>query len=79
MTTAANLLVILLFLSALYTLLGLLCGAVEKIQALSTHARRSREAPKRTPRRTPRRKSATRHGLERGHRLRGAPVRGQAA
>ena len=32
MNTAANLLVILLFLSALYTFLGLVCGLVEKLQ-----------------------------------------------
>ncbi len=34
MNTAANLLVILAFLSAFYTLLGLLCAVAEKLQGL---------------------------------------------
>jgi hypothetical protein len=42
MTTAANLLVILAFLSALYTLLGLLCMVVERAQALLARPYRRR-------------------------------------
>jgi hypothetical protein len=42
MTTAANLLVILAFLSALYTLMGLLCVAVEAVHALLARPYRRR-------------------------------------
>jgi hypothetical protein len=51
MTTATNLLVILTFLSALYTLLGLLCVVVEGAQALLArpHRRRIARRVKRRP------------------------------
>jgi len=51
MTTAANLLVILAFLSALYTLLGLLCMVVERAQALLARPYRRRATTRRVTRR----------------------------
>jgi hypothetical protein len=67
MTTAIDLLVILSLLSALYTLLGLLCGAAEGLQALwarrqprrralpatTGHVRRRTRPPRRRARRRP--------------------------
>jgi hypothetical protein len=46
MNTAANLLVILLFLSALYTFLGLVCGLVEKVQEVMARPRQRRRVRK---------------------------------
>lgn len=59
MTTAANLFVILTFLSALYTLLGVLCAVAERFLGLlqRAHRRRSQGTLKRRrvrPRRTKR-------------------------
>lgn len=54
MSTTANLLVILIFLSGLYTLLGLICafaGKVEETLARRYYRRRMRKASRRTPRR----------------------------
>jgi len=59
MNTAADLLVILIFLAGFYTVLGLLCGIVEKAQevlAKPHQRRRMRRSPRR---RTPRRGLAT--------------------
>jgi hypothetical protein len=50
MSTAANLLVILIFLAGFYTLLGLLCGIVEKAGELAARPRKSRRV-RRAPRR----------------------------
>jgi hypothetical protein len=49
MTTATDLLVILSFLSALYTLLGVLCAAAERVESLWSHPlTRRRAAPSST-------------------------------
>ena len=68
MSTAANLLVILIFLSGLYTLLGLLCAVAEKVEAIlaarpAKRRRLSREPHRRTPRRLPGRQVRTRTAL----------------
>lgn len=56
MDTTTNLLVILMYLSALYTALGVLCAVIERAQALLARPqprRRSRKAPRRrTPKRS---------------------------
>jgi hypothetical protein len=64
MTTIANLLVILIFLSGLYTLLGLICAVAEKVEATLAarrHQRRRlrREPHRRIPRRPPGRQART--------------------
>jgi len=57
MSTAANLLLILLFLASVYTLLGLLCAIAENAQQLAVkpyQRRRARQKPRRrSPRRAP--------------------------
>jgi hypothetical protein len=55
MNTAANLLIVLLFLSALYTFLGLVCGLVEKLQKVMARPHQRRRVRKDPRRRTPRR------------------------
>jgi hypothetical protein len=56
MNTAANLLSILVFLAALYTILGLLCGIAEKLREL-TDRPYQRARRRRTPRRRARRRA----------------------
>jgi hypothetical protein len=68
MNTAANLLVILLFLSALYTFLGLVCGLVEKLQEVMARPYQRRRVRKDPRRRTSRRALVTASG---GGRARG--------
>jgi hypothetical protein len=41
MDTTVNLLLILIFLSAVYTLLGLICGVADRVRGLITNSRRS--------------------------------------
>lgn len=59
MNTTANLLVILIFLSGLYTFLGLICGVVEKVQELLARPHQRRRVRTSTRRRTPRRELAS--------------------
>jgi hypothetical protein len=63
MTTLTNMLVILFFVSALFTALGLLCSVADLAQAaLTRHYRRrtaEREARRRRPRRRPQAASGT--------------------
>jgi hypothetical protein len=59
MTTLANMFVILLFLSALYTVLGLLCGLLEKVQEILAKPHRRRHVHRGTRRRRPRRRTET--------------------
>jgi hypothetical protein len=56
MTTLANLLVILLFLSALYTVLGLLCGVLEIVQGTLAKPHRRRLVERGARRKRPRRR-----------------------
>jgi hypothetical protein len=55
MDTTADLLLLLIFLSALYTFLGLLCGIAEKVQQVLARPHQRRRLRKSTRRRTPRR------------------------
>jgi len=55
MNTAANLLVILIFLAAFYTFLGLLCGIAEKASGLVIRPRPRRRMRRSSRRRIPRR------------------------
>lgn len=55
MNTATNLLVILVFLSGVYTVLGLLCGILEKAGEMLERTRQRRRLRRTTRRRTPRR------------------------
>jgi len=62
MSTIANLLVILIFLSGLYTLLGLISAVVERVEAMlsarpAQRRRLRREPHRRTPRRRPARQA----------------------
>ena len=62
MSTMANLLVILIFLSGLYTVLGLICAVAEKVQAMlsarpAQRRRLRREPHRRAPRRRPSRQT----------------------
>ena len=59
MNTAADLLVILTFLSGLYTVLGMLCGIAEKARELTARPYQRRRMRKSTRRRTPRRGMAS--------------------
>lgn len=59
MDTTTDLLVLLIFLSGLYTLLGLLCGIAEKVQEILARPHQRRRVRKGTRRRTPRRGLAT--------------------
>lgn len=59
MNTAANLLSILIFLAALYTVLGLLCGIAEKLRELTARPYQRRRMRRTTRRRTRRRALAT--------------------
>jgi hypothetical protein len=73
MNTTADLLLLLISLSALYTVLGLLCGVAEKARELSARHYQRRRMRRGTPRRTPRRsakiltpaarKTPVRHGV----------------
>ena len=58
MGTAANLLVILIFLAAFYTFLGLLCAVAEKARELVARPHQRRRVRRGTKRRTPRRGAA---------------------
>jgi hypothetical protein len=58
MNTAANLLVILTFLAAFYTFLGLLCGIAEWAGALAARPHQRRRERRSYRRRTPRRAQA---------------------
>jgi hypothetical protein len=62
MNTASNLLVILIFLSACYTLLGLLCGIAERLQEMLAMPHQRRRVRRWTRRRTPRRTLDPRSG-----------------
>ena len=55
MTTAANVILILLFLSGFFTVLGLACGAVELVQAKLGKPYQRRRTRKSLRRRAPRR------------------------
>jgi hypothetical protein len=55
MNTTADLLLLLIFLSALYTALGLLCGVAEKARELSARHHQRRRVRRVPLRRTPRR------------------------
>jgi hypothetical protein len=79
MNTAANLLVILLFLSALYTFLGLVCGLVEKLQKVMARPYQRRRIRKDPRRRMPRRGILTPSGGSRAHGPFGANAGGEAA
>lgn len=59
MNTTANLLLILVFLSGLFTCLGLLCGFAEKVQEMLARPHQRRRVRKGTGRRTPRRRLAS--------------------
>jgi hypothetical protein len=79
MNTAANLLVILIFLAAFYTVLGLLCGIVEKVRELTARPYQRRRATRPTRRRTPRRSLASAGGnLQRSRRI-PAAIRAKSA
>jgi hypothetical protein len=56
MTTLTNMLVILFFVSALFTVLGLLCGVADMAQAALTRPCRRRTAEREARRRRPRRR-----------------------
>ena len=79
MNTVANLLVILLFLSALYTFLGLVCGLVEKVQEVMARPYQRRRVINDSRRRTPRRGIVTPSGGSRAHGPFGAIAGGVAA
>jgi hypothetical protein len=55
MDTTTDLLLLLIFLSGLYTCLGLLCGVAEKVQEILARPHQRRRARKASRRRTPRR------------------------
>ena len=59
MNTAANLLVILIFLAAFYAFLGLLCGIAEKVRELGARTHQRRRVRRSPRRRTPRRVTGT--------------------
>ena len=80
MTTATDLLVILSFLSALYTLLGLLCAAAEALQPIWSRRpsrRRAQPATSGTDRRGSRRSRPRRRS--RGASVQGLPYPGPPA
>jgi len=79
MNTAANLLVILVFLAAFYTALGLLCGIVEKVRELTAKPYQRRRAPRPTRRRTPRRSLASASGTLQTSRGMRAAIRAESA
>lgn len=79
MNTAANLLVILLFLAAFYSLLGLLCGIVEKARELTARPQQRRPLRRETKCRTRRRGLTNTSGRVRAPKPRGAALRGDVA
>lgn len=79
MNTAADLLVILVFLAGFYTVLGLLCGIVEKAQELLARPHQRRRMRRSPRRRTPRRGLATLGGGTRTPRPLGATAGGETA
>lgn len=79
MDTTANLLTILVFLAAFYTVLGLLCGIIEKARELFARPYQRRRARNIPRRRTPRRGLATSGGGTRTLRPLAATVREKAA
>lgn len=79
MNTAADLLVILVFLAAFYTVLGLLCGIFEKARDLLSRTHQRRRMRRSPRRRTPRRGLAAIADGTRTLRPLGATVREKAA
>jgi len=79
MNTTANLLVILLFLSAFYTSLGLICGIVEKARGLVARPHQRRRARRTPPRRIPKRGLATLSKAKRTRKLLGVGTGEEAA
>ena len=75
MGTAANLLVILIFLAAFYTFLGVLCGITEKVQQLAARPNQRRRARRSPRRRTPRRGATVSADRGKVLRLQGATVK----
>jgi hypothetical protein len=68
MTTLTNMLVILFFVSALFTVLGLLCGVADVAQAALTRPYRRRMAERGARRRRPRRRPPPASGTVRSPR-----------
>lgn len=79
MNTAADLLVILVFLAAFYTVLGLLCGIFEKARGLLARPLQRRPIRRSSRRRTPRRGLATLGGGTRALRPLAPSVREKTA
>jgi len=79
MNTAADLLVILVFLAAFYTVLGLLCGIFEKARELLARPHQRRRMRRSPRRRTPRRGLASASGCLGTPSRRGAAIRAETA
>jgi hypothetical protein len=75
MTTLTNMLVILFFVSALFTALGLLCGVADVAQAAVTRHYRRRMAERGVRRRRPRRRAVPASGTVRSQQALPAPAR----
>lgn len=79
MNTAANLLVILVFLAGFYTVLGLLCGIAEKARELTARPYQRRRMRRSTRRRTPRRVTSDLSGCLRAPKPRSVRIRAETA